>query len=175
MNFTLWVFPTHFIYQYQSGFRSGYSTETCLIYLTDFIKHQISQGNYVGMMLLDVQKAFDSVNHDILCDKLEAMGISSGWFRSYLLNRKQLVCIDGIKSSLQTITCGVPQGSLLGPLLYLCYSNDDSVIIAYDRNLKVLPICSVLILLHAIIGWWTTNYLYMWARQNAFFLVPGLN
>ena len=140
------------IYQYQSGFRSGYSTETCLIYLTDFVKHQISQGNYVGMMLLDVQKAFDSVNHDILCDKLEAMGISSGWFRSYLFNRKQLVCIDGIKSSLQTITCGVPQGSLLGPLLYLCYSNDmelsvqnklllyadDSVIIAYDRDPKVV-------------------------------------
>ena len=66
------------IYQYQSGFRSGYSTETCLIYLTEFVKHQISQGNDVDMMLLDVQKAFDSVNQDILCDKLEAMGISSG-------------------------------------------------------------------------------------------------
>ena len=133
------------IYQYQSGFRSGYSTETCL-------KLRISQGNYVGMVLLEVQKAFDSVNHDILCDKLEAMGISSGWFRSYLLIRKQLVCIDGIKSSLQTITCGVPQGSPLGPLLYLCCSNDielsvqnksllyahDSVIIAYDTDPKVV-------------------------------------
>ena len=100
------------------------------------------------MMLLDVQKAFDSVNHGILCDKLEAMGISFGRFRSYLLNRKQLVFTDGIKSSLQTITCGVPQCSLLGPLLYLCYRNDmelsvqnrlllyadDSVIIAYDRD-----------------------------------------
>jgi hypothetical protein len=140
------------IFQYQSGFRSGFSTETCLIYLTDFVKHQISQGNYVGMMLLDVQKAFDSVNHGILCEKLEAMGVSSGWFQSYLCNRKQLVCIDGIKSSLQTITCGVPQGSLLGPLLYLCYSNDmelsvqnklllyadDSVIIAYDRDPKAV-------------------------------------
>ena len=104
------------------------------------------------MMLLDVQKAFDSVNHGILCEKLEAMGISSGWFQSYLSNRTQLVCIDGIKSSLQTITCGVPQGSLLGPLLYLCYSNDmelavqnklllyadDSVILAYDRDPKVV-------------------------------------
>ena len=113
---------------------------------------ETSHGNYVGMMLLDVQKAFDSVNNDILCDKLEAMGISSGRFRSYLFNRKQLVCTDVIKSSLQTITCGVPQGSLLGPLLYLCYRNemelsvqnklllyaDDSVIIAYDRDPNVV-------------------------------------
>ena len=80
------------------------------------------------------------------------MSISSDWFWSYLHNRKQLVCIDGIKSSLQTITCGVPRGSLLGPLLYLCYSNDmelsvqnklllyadDSVIIAYDRDPKAV-------------------------------------
>ncbi len=140
------------IYPYQSGFRSGYSTETCLIYLSDFVKFQLSQGNYVGMLLLDVQKAFDSVNHSILCQKLEAMGISSGWFRSYLSGRQQLVCIDGIKSPLQTVTCGVPQGSLLGPLLYLCYSNDmelsvqnklllyadDSVIIACDKDPRVV-------------------------------------
>ena len=112
----------------------------------------MSQGNYVGMILLDVRKAFDSVNHVILCKKLEAMGIRSGWFKSYLSDRKQLVSIDGTKSSLQTITCGVPQGSLLGPLLYLCYSNDmeisvqnkllqyadDSVIIAFNKDYKVV-------------------------------------
>lgn len=140
------------LYQYQSGFRAGFSTDTCLIFLTDFIRTQLADGNYVGMLLLDVQKAFDSVNHKILCDKLEAMGIDSSWFKSYLSNRQQLVCIDGVTSDLQQLTCGVPQGSLLGPLLYLCYSNDmetsvhnilllyadDSVIIAIDKDPDVI-------------------------------------
>ena len=57
------------IYGYQSGFRPGFSTESCLMYLTDFIKDNISKGLYVGTLLLDVQKAFDSVNHEILCEK----------------------------------------------------------------------------------------------------------
>lgn len=103
------------------------------------------------MLLLDVQKAFDSVDHEILCQKLDAMGINSGWFRSYLHGRQQLVCIDGIRSPLQEITCCVPQGSLLGPLLYLCYSNDmhfavknklllyaDDSVIAYDNDPKAV-------------------------------------
>ena len=112
------------LYQYQSGFCPGFSTETCLIYLTDYVKTEISKGNYVGMLLLDVQKAFDRVNHEILCSKLECMGINPSWFISYLSNRQKLVSVDGISSEFQKITCGVPQGSLLGPLLYLCYSND---------------------------------------------------
>ena len=106
----------------------------------------------MGMLLLDVQKAFDSVNHEILCTKLEFMGISPGWFKSYMSNRQQLVEINGISSEFQNISCGVPQGSLLGPLLYLCYSNDmvssvrnilllyadDSVILSFDKNPSVI-------------------------------------
>jgi hypothetical protein len=140
------------IYQYQSGFRSGHSMDTCLIYLTDYIRSQLSERKYVGMCLLDVQKAFDSVNHTILCQKLETMGIDYAWFESYLSNRQQLVCIEGNKSDLKEVPCGVPQGSLLGPLLYLCYSNDmvtsvqnklllyadDSVIIASDSDPDVV-------------------------------------
>ena len=104
------------------------------------------------MLLLDVQKAFDSVDHTILCKKLYAMGIDPSWFNSYLSNRKQTVCINGIFSDFLDITCGVPQGSLLGPLLYLCYSNDmevsvscklllyadDSVLIVSDRQPNVI-------------------------------------
>ena len=112
------------LYQYQSGFRPSFSTETCLIYLTDYVKSEISKGNYVGMLLFDVQKAFDSVNHEILCSKLKRMGINPSWIKSYLSNWQQHVSVDGISSEFQNITCGVPQGSLLGPLLYLCYSND---------------------------------------------------
>ena len=75
-----------------TGFRNSFSTDTCLIHLTDNIKNQISKGNYTGLILLDLQMAFDTVAHDILCRKLGAMGIDSvEWFRSYLSGRKQIV------------------------------------------------------------------------------------
>ena len=86
------------------------------MYLTDLIKSEISKGNYVGMLLLDVQKAFDCVNHEILLKKLKAIGIDPTWFTSYLSNRRQCVMINGIVVSVSNeITCGVPQGSLLAP------------------------------------------------------------
>ena len=109
----------------QSGFRKSYSTDTCLINLTDQIRVEISKGNYVGMVLLDLQKAFDTVDHEILCNKLETMGIDfTDWFKSYLGGRKQIVIANGVSSEPQTVKCGVPQGSILGPLLFLCYVND---------------------------------------------------
>ena len=140
------------IYDYQSGFRPRHSTETCLTYLTDKIKTLISKGYYVGRMLLDVQKAFDSVDHTILCDKLNAMGVDPTWFRSYLSDRQQCVKTNSATSSFDQIKSGVPQGSLIGPLLYLCYSNDmhlsvknelllyadDSVILVYDKDPNVI-------------------------------------
>ena len=104
-------------------FRS--STDTCLIHLTDYIKDNMARGDYTGMVLIDAQKAFDTVDHVILCEKLKTMGIASvDWFQSYLTSRRQLTDINGTHSDLGDITCGVPQGSILGPLLYLCYVND---------------------------------------------------
>ena len=79
------------------------------------------------MVLLDMQKAFDTVNYDILLSKMNALGVSVnsvGWFRSYLSGRKQVVDVSGAMSSECNITCGVPQGSILGPLLFLIYVND---------------------------------------------------
>ena len=77
------------------------------------------------MVLLDLQKAFYTVDHDILCKKIEAMGIDfTDWFKSYLTDRKQIVIANDTKSEPCTVTCGVPQGSILGPLLILCYVND---------------------------------------------------
>ena len=113
------------LFDNQSGFRGGYSTDTNLIFLTDYIKQESSKGNFTGMVLLDLQKAFDTVDHSILLSKLEAMGVTSlKWFESYLSNRSQCVEIDSCQSSFLPISCGVPQGSILGPLLFLVYVND---------------------------------------------------
>ena len=113
------------MYEHQSGFRGAYSTETCLLGLTDYIKGEMGRGNLVGLVLMDLQKAFDTVNHGIILDKLSSMGVAStSWFKSYLSGRSQCVEVDGERSYFESITCGVPQGSILGPLLFLVYVND---------------------------------------------------
>ena len=94
------------LYDLQSGFRPKYSTDTCLIHLTDFIKFQMDKGNAVGMALLDLQKAFDTVDHSILLAKLEAIELSNDivkWFQPYLSGRQQLVDVAGTFSSCANI------------------------------------------------------------------------
>jgi hypothetical protein len=114
-------------YEYQSGFRNKFSTDTCLIDLTDYIRGEMKKGNLVGMVLIDLRKAFDTVDGDILIGKLSAMGVTSlDWFRSYLFDREQCTHVGGTNSDFLTVTCGVPQGSILGPTLFLCYVNDMS-------------------------------------------------
>ena len=92
----------------------------------------MDQGNLVGMILLDLQKAFDTVDHGILLMRMEALGLSKNvlrWFRSYLSDRQQLVDVLETFSYFSNISCGVPQGSILGPLLFLIYVNDMSAVV----------------------------------------------
>ena len=114
-------------YNFQSGFRTSFSTDTCLTHLSDSIRSEMDSGNFTGMVLIDLQKAFDTVDHPILLKKLEAIGLTNSsvtWFDSYLTNRKQVVDNNGTFSDPRTVPCGVPQGSILGPLLFLIYVND---------------------------------------------------
>ena len=77
----------HLMYELQSGFRPGFSTNTCLIHLTDYIKSEMDKGDYTGLVLLDLQKAFNTVDHSILLQKLSAIGLGGKsviWFNSYL-------------------------------------------------------------------------------------------
>ena len=108
----------------QHGFRPGYSTETAGIELIDRLKQNIDEGHASLCVFIDLSKAFDTIDHNILLKKLKFYGLNGSslkWFQSYLTNRHQYVIYNDSKSSFKNITTGVPQGSILGPLLFLIY------------------------------------------------------
>ena len=115
------------IYELQFGFRAKHSTDHALISLTEMIREALDSGCFAGGIFIDLQKAFDTVDHHILLDKLNYYGIrglANKWFKSYLSNRQQFVSINGYNSNTMLMKYGVPQGSVLGPLLFLIYIND---------------------------------------------------
>lgn len=145
------------LYEHQYGFRSGRNTSQPLIQLINKVYQGLNSktSEYTVSVFIDLKKAFDTCNISILVKKLEHYGfrgISSKWFSSYLNERTQYVEINGEKSSLKEITHGVPQGSVLGPILFLLYINDlpnaieifsslfadDTIFVNSNKDLKTL-------------------------------------
>ena len=110
----------------QSGSRKRHSCETALLHLVDICYKNLSEKNKSSLIFTDFSKAFDLINHEILLEKLKLYRFdikTINWFRSYLYNRKQTVKVNGVFSDLADVNTGVPQGSILGPLLFLVYTN----------------------------------------------------
>ena len=93
----------------------------------DRIYNSMNKGETIGILFVDLSKAFDSIDNGIMIDKLHKLGFrrsSAKWFQSYLTSRRQVTKVNSCLSSEIDVKCGVPQGSILGPLLFICYTND---------------------------------------------------
>ena len=120
------LYENDLIYIRQSGFRSKQSTETALIKIDDLL-FNLDNDRVSGMVLVDYRKAFDMIDHTLLLEKLEVYGLSRDslqWFTSYSKDRRQLVKLGDKQSSVAIVRHGIPQGSILGPLLFIVFIND---------------------------------------------------
>lgn len=173
------------LYGFQFGFREGHSTTHALLETVNSIRSQLDVGNNVLGLYLDLKKAFDTVDHSILLQKLYHYGIRGSAHQilsSYLCNRKQCIYVNGTYSNYLSVNIGVPQGSVLGPLLFLIYINDvhnaipnvstrlfadDTNVFLFDRSCDDLIVRGV-DTLHRLCSWFDTNKLTLHLGKTNF-------
>lgn len=131
----------------QHAYRKGHSTQTCLMEIMNHIYTQKDKGKIIGIASLDLSKAFDSISHTHLLQKLNKLGLDEAtilWCKSYLQDRKQKTKFKKFTSDEHNVTSGVPQGSILGPILFICFTNDmasnfeDCKIISYADDTQII-------------------------------------
>lgn len=131
----------------QHAYRSKHSTITCLVEVLDHIYKLFDQKRCSAIVSLDLSKAFDSISHTLLLHKLTKLGVGEGilkWTKSYLMNRKQRTKFKSFISKEETIVSGIPQGSIIGPLLFICFTNDladefkDCKMVAYADDTQLI-------------------------------------
>ncbi len=172
----------------QFGFRKHHSTETCCLAMLDKMYRELDKGRLGGVVFLDLKKAFDTVNHGILVRKFKLIGVSDQsacWFDSYLTDRQQRTKVEGVCSPDHVISHGVPQGSILGPLLFLVFINDlcnsvelcgtsmyadDTAIFYHADSVDDLRL-SIQFDLQSVEYWMTENRLSLNASKTKFMLL----
>ena len=176
------------LYDYQYGFREGHSVLHSLLDVTSLGNDSIQNKENSAMLLMDLRKAFDMVSHNILLQKLYHYGIRGPAYKlieSYLTSRKQFVSIDNVNSSAQSINIGVPQGSILGPLLFLININNLSNAISSKPRLFANDTCIMLsdsslpnletkcnTELNQLKNWCNTNKLQINPKKSNVLLIP---
>ncbi len=171
------------LFKKQYGFRTDHSTYMAVLDFVSTITKAIDDNMYTMSIFMDLSKAFDTIDHGILLQKLYHYGfrgVSNDWFCNYLSNRKQFVVYNSTKSPTEDVSCGVPQGSILGPLLFILYMNDicntskilnmilfadDTTVFYSNKNLSIL--CSTMNTeLKEISNWFKANKLSLNASKT---------